>query len=362
MLFHLQSELPERLEALGHFSWMGVDLFFVLSGYLIGGQLLRTHPQGRAAGLWHFYQRRLFRILPAYLVVLALYLWVPAWRERPGLSPAWQFLSFTENLFVDYGKNQAFSHAWSLCIEEQFYLLLPLLLMLLRRSSLRRVTVLLLVAVGIGVASRTYVFFHILRPLGPDDAGLAYIEHLYYPTWTRMDGLVAGVALALLERFRHAWWQTLLHHCHACLLGGMALFAGSLWLFNDRFTSQTGAAMWGTLIGFPLLALAFALLTVSAISPDGLIARVPLPGTRALATLAFTLYLTHKEMAHLARVWCPRWARQRDLRTMAIDAGACLAGAALLHLAVERPFLRLRERLSSRPATVTEALRLDPAL
>ena len=362
MLFHLQSELPEGLEPLAHFCWTGVDLFFLLSGYLIGGQLLRTQPHGRVVRLWDFYQRRLFRILPAYLVVLLLYLWVPMWRERPGLSPAWQFLSFTENLFVDYGKNQAFSHAWSLCIEEQFYLLLPLILMLMRNSTLRRVAGVLLVAVGVGIATRTYVFFHILRPLGPDDAGLAYIEHIYYPTWTRMDGLIAGVALGLVERYRPTWWQILMRRCHMCLLGGLALFAVSLWLFNDRFTSQTGAAMWGTLVGFPILAVALGLVTVSATSPNGLIARVRLPGTRSVATLAFALYLTHKEMAHLAHIWLPRWTEERDLRTALIDAGVCLAGAALLHVAVERPFLRLREWRSSRHATVDEALRLDPAL
>jgi peptidoglycan/LPS O-acetylase OafA/YrhL len=67
---------------------MGVDLFFVLSGYLIGTQLLRPYAAG-SRPLWRdFYRRRLYRVLPAYLAVLLLYVLVPAWREAPHLSPA----------------------------------------------------------------------------------------------------------------------------------------------------------------------------------------------------------------------------------------------------------------------------------
>jgi peptidoglycan/LPS O-acetylase OafA/YrhL len=104
---------------------MGVDLFFVLSGYLIGSQLLKPFRSGEHPRLWDFYRRRLYRILPAYLAVLALYFLVPVWREQDGISPLWQFLTFTENFFVDYAKNEAFSHVWSLCVEEHFYCCCP---------------------------------------------------------------------------------------------------------------------------------------------------------------------------------------------------------------------------------------------
>ena len=117
------------------FGWMGVDLFFALSGFLIGGQLFKPIARGGKLEPGTFYARRLFRTVPTYLVVLALYFTVPMFRERPGLGPLWQYLTFTQNLFVDFYRVKAFSHVWSLCVEEQFYLIAPLVVMLLRMAT-----------------------------------------------------------------------------------------------------------------------------------------------------------------------------------------------------------------------------------
>ena len=96
IIFHLQQYLPAALHPIAGVGWMGVDLFFVLSGYLIGGQILKRYATGRGANFAVVYARRAYRILPAYLVILLLYLLVPAWREWPGLAAWWKFLSFTE--------------------------------------------------------------------------------------------------------------------------------------------------------------------------------------------------------------------------------------------------------------------------
>ena len=77
--------------------------------------------------------RRALRVLPAYLTVLGVYLAVPGARESEGMAPLWQFLTFSANLFQDYFHNRAYSHAWSLCVEEHFYLLLPAAVWLLAR-------------------------------------------------------------------------------------------------------------------------------------------------------------------------------------------------------------------------------------
>src|SRR5579862_7992291 len=130
MLWHMHWLLhPSLLTGLGRYGWMGVDIFFVLSGYLIGSQLLRPYTRGSQPSIGGFYLRRAFRVLPAYLTVLLLYFTVPGFREAPGLSPAWQFLTFTENFRINYATDQAFSHVWSLCVEEHFYLILPLLVL-----------------------------------------------------------------------------------------------------------------------------------------------------------------------------------------------------------------------------------------
>src|SRR5436189_3771333 len=120
--------LPGRVH---RFGWIGVDLFFVLSGYLIGGQLLAPLARNQPITLGRFFARRALRILPAYLVVLSIYVCLPLWREYPEMSSPWKFLASVQNIGLHGGT--AFSHAWSLAVEDQFYLLLPLVLLFLNR-------------------------------------------------------------------------------------------------------------------------------------------------------------------------------------------------------------------------------------
>src|SRR6266540_2323665 len=108
----------------------GLDLFFVLSGYLIGGQLLAPLARDQRINLGRFFTRRALRIMPAYFVVLALYFSLPSWREYSEMSqPLWKFLLSVQNIALHGGT--AFSHAWSLAVEDQFYLALPFLLLFL---------------------------------------------------------------------------------------------------------------------------------------------------------------------------------------------------------------------------------------
>jgi peptidoglycan/LPS O-acetylase OafA/YrhL len=83
------------------FGWMGVDLFFVLSGFLIAGQLLRPFARGHQPDYRRFFLRRFLRTLPAYAAVIALYFLFPRLREQPDIDPIWRFATFTENLFLD---------------------------------------------------------------------------------------------------------------------------------------------------------------------------------------------------------------------------------------------------------------------
>jgi Acyltransferase family len=130
MLWHLpKPATPALLGALKPYGWIGVDLFFVLSGYLIGTQLLTPLVRGERVNLRAFFVRRSFRILPAFLVVLCVYVFVPVTRETSAMEPAWRFLTFTMNFGLNFAENGTFSHAWSLCVEEHFYLILPLLLL-----------------------------------------------------------------------------------------------------------------------------------------------------------------------------------------------------------------------------------------
>jgi peptidoglycan/LPS O-acetylase OafA/YrhL len=340
---------------------MGVDLFFVLSGYLIGLQLLRQVRDGRGVGLKEFYRRRAYRILPAYLVVLALY-WVWAWRGAKGMSPLWEFLTFTENLFVDYDKNQAFSHVWSLCVEEHFYLLLPLVLMaMMRRARVWGVVSVMAGLVAFGMAVRWYELEHVLRPLAMagEDFGVKYIERIYYPTYSRLDGLLAGVGLALMRVFRPGWWAALTRRANVWLGVGTVLVVVAAWMFWNRFDSVTGVAGASAVVGFPLLSVGLAMWVVGASDARCWLGRWRVPGARVVAMLAFSLYLTHKEVAHMVSDAWPSVMKMRDWRCVPVYAVSCLAVAAVLYVGVERPMLRLRDKRARR---VDVEVLAEPAL
>jgi peptidoglycan/LPS O-acetylase OafA/YrhL len=126
-LFHYQFYgHPEWENKIGSFGWTGVDLFFVLSGFLIAGQLFRTIAIGKNISMKEFFAKRFFRIIPPYLVVIALYVFVPFLREREHFAALWKYLTFTFNFGLDLHQIGTFTHAWSLCVEEQFYLILAI--------------------------------------------------------------------------------------------------------------------------------------------------------------------------------------------------------------------------------------------
>ena len=101
-LFHYGLfEHPTWVESIGAFGWIGVDLFFVLSGYLIADQLFRSQARTGTIGLRTFYVRRAFRILPAYGAMVALYFLFPSIQERATIAPLWKFVTFTMNLGLD---------------------------------------------------------------------------------------------------------------------------------------------------------------------------------------------------------------------------------------------------------------------
>lgn len=348
MLFHsyLVGGLGASLAGVQVYGWMGVDLFFVLSGYLIGNQVLRPLAAGQTLDLYGFYRRRAFRILPAFLVVLALYALWPAWRETPGMQPLWQFFTFTFNLLFDRSDNYAFSHVWSLCVEEHFYLLLPFvaLLMLRKPSALRFAALCGVIVVG-GMALRAWLWQHYFLPArtaNDGTSGLMFLRYIYYPTYSRMDGLVAGVSLAACAVYRPAWMARIQRHGNLALVFGLILLVASIALFTQR----TGFA--ATVIGYPLLSLALMAMVASASGGTSLLARLHVPGAGWLAAISYSLYLSHKGMFHLVHdAWNAR-LQQHGYVLFCVYAVATLAGGALLHYAVERPCLRWRDLRSRR--------------
>lgn len=342
MQFHgfIVGGLGEDWHWLERYGWMGVDLFFVLSGYLIGGQLLRPLARGESPSLRDFYLKRAFRILPAFWVVLAIYLLWPGFREAPGMEPWWKFALFVVNLDIDYASNAAFSHAWSLCVEEHFYLLFPALALLLaRKPSATKFWIACIVVLLGGIALRTGAWLH-FDALQPQRAW--FVEDIYYPTWNRLDGLLMGVMLATWQAYRPDSWARMAKHANVAALLGVAVLALAFWLFRER----TG--LLGNSIGWPVLSLALALLVFAGAQPHGLLGKRALPGAAWIAAISFSLYLVHKPMYGVVQSRLGEWLEGRGIVAYAVYGAASLLAAALLYYAVEKPFLRLRGRVLSR--------------
>jgi peptidoglycan/LPS O-acetylase OafA/YrhL len=336
MLWHLAK--PARVGVLPEvwpWGWLGVDVFFVLSGYLIGGQLMARIAKGQGVDFADFYLRRAFRILPAFLVVLALYLLIPSMNEGKAMLPAWRFLTFSMNWNLDPKATGTFSSAWSLCVEEYFYLLAPLTLLALRgRAKWIGLALAAAILVG-GMALRAKLYL-----AAPDLPWNLYMARLYYPTWVRLDGLLLGVLLAAGRTFRPQLMARWLPGW-AALLGGLVALTASIAVIKDN-----GPLMdfTGSTFGFPLFSLACALMLSASIDAEPWLAKIPLPGVAGLATLSYSLYLVHKPVYTLDKAWLGAEALA-GWPALALYACTVLVAALALHHAVERPFLALRDRV-----------------
>jgi peptidoglycan/LPS O-acetylase OafA/YrhL len=325
---------------LGEIGWAGVDLFFALSGYLIGNQIFKALGQPEGLSMPRFYARRLLRTLPNFYVVLALYALWPAWRGSTPMLPLWHYLSFTQNIHLEPGT--AFSHAWSLCIEEQFYVLLPAAAVFaawLGRAGagMRGAWLALLLGWAAGAVVRAAIW---------QDGQHAsnwmhyYYQNIYYASWCRCDELLAGVALALLKNQHGALWRRILGHGNALFaLGAAAVGVAFRWLLSDHY----GFAP--TVAGYPLLAFGFALLILAALAPGSLLHRVRVPGASNLALWSYAIYLVHKQVSILAAqpLLAAGYGPEHPL-TIAVALALSVLAGWLLYRLVETPFMRLRAR------------------
>jgi peptidoglycan/LPS O-acetylase OafA/YrhL len=271
-------------------AWSGVDLFFVLSGFLIAGILLDA--RNSASYYKTFYLRRFYRIIPLYAIWLGIFvITVPAVGARGGppltetfnaYIPLWTYFLFLQNFAIAI--KQGFGSywmgiTWSLAVEEQFYLVLPLLV--------RRLTGKGLLAGSIGailVAPALRFLFHLSgsKPL---------VAYTLLPT--RADALAFGVLLALAYRNEKVW-HWLSANRTAIYLVFLLLMVGIIaWTILGLDLTAT--------IGFSWLAAFYASLMVLVLAKPGALERRVFgsPVLVKLGTVAYAVYLLHSGILHL---------------------------------------------------------------
>jgi peptidoglycan/LPS O-acetylase OafA/YrhL len=157
-----------------------------LSGFLISSQLFAQIKQGQNISFKQFFLKEVFRIIPAFLVTVGLYFCFPFFREKK-LPPLWKFLTFTQNLGLNIKDFGAFSHCWSLCVEEHFYLFLNSFNCNSKSKAIFKAYWLLIGLLIVGFAVRIlYSFNHLYLPkLNNENSWMYWYKYIYYPTYNR---------------------------------------------------------------------------------------------------------------------------------------------------------------------------------
>jgi peptidoglycan/LPS O-acetylase OafA/YrhL len=344
---------PSWLNNISQLGWTGVDLFFVLSGFLISSQLFEEIKRTGGFSYKTFFLKRCFRILPAYWTVLAIYFCFPAFHEREALSPLWKFLTFTQNFGLNLKNEGTFSHAWSLCVEEHFYFFLPLTLLLLLRfpKFFKKCFWFLPVLFILGIFIRYYSFQHFYAPnAGSPGAGYLWYQYIYYPTWCRLDSLLIGVTIAAIYCFFPAAWNRI-----AKLGNWLFLFTSIVFIIAWYYLSNPGS-LWASVLGFSLVALGWGFLVAASISPKSILYKWKSRTTAFIAAISYAVYLSHKGIIHLTSLWLEKEIHSGAL--FFISVLTSLVAAYLLHLAIEKPFMRWRQKIIKPESRSTRSLSL----
>ncbi|HEV7402895.1 MAG TPA: acyltransferase [Chthoniobacteraceae bacterium] len=307
--------------------WAGVDLFFVLSGFLVGGLLFHEFHETGTLKFGRFFIRRAFKIYPPFWVFLGFLI---AWsfRTRGFVGPLLPEVFFYQNYVRGiWGTN------WSLAVEEHFYLLLPAVLLCLA---------------AVRGAERPFLQFPrlfgllavVCFALRAWNASNPYDEYTHLtPTHLRLDGLFFGAVLAYYHTYEHERFVAF------CRRHGRWLLAGGVAAFLPAYLLPLEESLFMQIGGFALHWLGAGALVCFTLS------RTTVPGktARALAAIGRTSYATYLWHFWISRIGFPALAQiagfewNWTIRTVCYFI-ATLGAGFLLTAYIERPFLWLRDQ------------------
>jgi peptidoglycan/LPS O-acetylase OafA/YrhL len=202
-----------------------------------------------------------------------------------------------------------------------------------------------LVLLAGGMLLRGWLWQHEVAPFlhvttGEGNFFERFVETIYNPTYARLDGLLAGVMLAVVQLFRPRWWSWAVARAPWFLAAGLLAVLTAMGM-------DTPGLMYAV-VGFPLLSAGLAAIVLASASPSHWAATWRVPGAAPLAAMGFSLYLVHKSVFSVLHSAFGPQLREHGLLALLVYCAAAMAVGGLLYLAVERPFMRLRGRLLKR--------------
>lgn len=342
-LYHYRMfQHPKWVDDIGWIGWTGVDLFFVISGFLISNQLFKEIRKKQAIGLKEFFTKRFFRIIPPYAFTLFLYFCIPAFREREALPSFWKFISFTQNYGLDVIDKGTFSHAWSLCIEEQFYLIFPLsLLFLVKTKSVHHVKFGVISLILLSIFLRYFSWKECVVPnLHSPDFWKEWYMKIYYPTYTRLEGLATGVLIGYLFQFSEKFRSVINSKGNIFLTIGLLSISLSLFFCKDQYSESA------SVFGFTFVAISYGILLLGAISKSSFLSKSNNFFTSKLALFSYSIYLSHKGVIHLVQLFLSNInISTSGSLAFFICFLVCILTAIMYRYGIERPSSYLKNKI-----------------
>lgn len=269
----------------------GVEIFFVLSGFLIGGILLRDFEKSFTPhDVLHFWKRRWFRTMPNYLLFLLIN-YIGFSFLSSNFSWNWQYLFFLQNFA--WMPDGFFSVSWSLAIEEWFYLIIPLAIYSLKFLPLKLATLLVIIAI--------ISFCTIMRLYGSIYQGYAWNEELRLVTIYRLDSLMYGVFAAWLNHYK----KTLFTSCtKQTFIVAIVCICTAIYFRNSSLIESNAVI---SAIFFPLSCIGFMFLlpTLSTwrINSNNIITK----SITSISTWAYSLYLIHVPLLEVVKIFANKF-------------------------------------------------------
>jgi peptidoglycan/LPS O-acetylase OafA/YrhL len=344
--------LARFVGTLFYYGAFGVDLFFVLSGFLITGILFDSLQDD---GYFRkFYARRALRIFPLYYgVLLVWFLLTPAWHLVWG-DMGWLLVFYLQNfraaqiMVFTPGHDIGLFHFWSLAVEEQFYLVWPAVVFFVRG----RRRLLLFTLAGSAAAL-------LLRIVFLATGGSPFFVHA--GVLFRADSLLLGGALALL--YRSTAWERVLKIAPIGFLAAACLIVLSILYLTPRLQpNPLATALWQEGLRYSLLALGFACLIAWSLRPASIVQFVfQRNWLRFLGKYSYGLYVLHIFVLAAVQPILREWLFHVAHSKMIAAAGSAILGLLLAVLAAylsyhlyERPFLRLKHHFDYRKPSLNQ--------
>jgi peptidoglycan/LPS O-acetylase OafA/YrhL len=312
----------------------GVDLFFVLSGYLIGRSIMKYADQGTDTLLKatpRFYLRTALRILPDYLLMLAVYILVVSTGVIPGnmeSTPLWRFATLTQNISTPF--MGFYWESWSTPVQWWFYLCFPLLMLLLHRTFGPKAVPGLVAAVIIGsTLFRISVSEHVNSTFDWD----IWIRKTVF---SRTDTIYVGVLAAWFARYHSDGWK---RHRWVSLAAGAAVMAAVLFIPHEVSATYIN-------IIYPILtAIAIGLMLPALTSWESAPTAISRPIT-ALSLLSYAMFLTNLLACQIIDTHFADFSHAHGVTTYLCFWLATILLTLVLYLAVERWFMLLRNKVA----------------